>query len=98
MLDLNGEKVYWLISYDMSPIAQKLADRHYSRRHPGSRKESRTEEPDAMRLVSVTAEYLPVATSIGDFYLHKNDILYLPQKAAELITEKKYARYVILKK
>ncbi len=56
-------------------------------------------DTDPMRLVSVTAEYLPVATSIGDFYLHKNDILYIPVKAAELITEKKYARYVeILKK
>ena len=52
------------------------------------------ETTDPMKLVSVTAEYLPVATSIGDFYLHKNDILYLPVKAAELIIEKKYARYV----
>jgi hypothetical protein len=52
------------------------------------------EATDPMNLVSVTAEYLPVATSIGDFYLHKNDILYLPVKAAELIIEKKYARYV----
>ena len=52
------------------------------------------ESTDPMKLVSVNAEYLPVATSIGDFYLHKNDILYLPVKAAELIIEKKYARYV----
>ena len=79
-------------------LPERIVEEEHVESTPSPRKESRTEEPDAMRLVSVTAEYLPVATSIGDFYLHKNDILYLPQKAAELITEKKYARYVILKK
>ena len=38
MNNLEGEPVYWLISNDMSPIAQQIADRHYSRRHPGSKK------------------------------------------------------------
>lgn len=38
MLDLTNSKVYWLISHDMDPKAQKLADRHYSRKTPGSTK------------------------------------------------------------
>lgn len=36
--NLNNEEVLWTITRDMNPIAQKLADRHYSRKHPGSRK------------------------------------------------------------
>lgn len=36
MLSLFGEPVYWAISHDMNPIAQKLADRHYSRKTPGA--------------------------------------------------------------
>ncbi|MCL4346248.1 MAG: hypothetical protein M1496_07840 [Candidatus Thermoplasmatota archaeon] len=42
--------------------------------------------------VTITVEYLPVATSMGDFYLHKNDIVYLPEKAAEIITSRSYGR------
>jgi hypothetical protein len=38
MISLFNEPVYWVISHDMNPIAQKLADRHYSRENPGSRK------------------------------------------------------------
>ena len=38
MLDLANSKVYWLISHDMNPKAQELADRHYSRKTPGSKK------------------------------------------------------------
>ena len=38
MKSLLDEDTYWLISHDMNPICQKLADRHYSRKHPGSRK------------------------------------------------------------
>lgn len=38
MFNLLGENTYWLVSHDMNPIAQRLADRHYSRRHPGSKK------------------------------------------------------------
>ena len=38
MLDLTNSKVYWLISHDMNPKAQELADRHYSRKTPGSKK------------------------------------------------------------
>ncbi len=38
MISLLNEPVYWIISHDMNPHAQKLADRHYSRKHPGSRK------------------------------------------------------------
>ena len=37
MISLYGESVYWVISHDMNPIAQKFADRHYSRKSPGSR-------------------------------------------------------------
>lgn len=36
MISLYGEEVFWLISHDMNPIAQKLADRHYSRKTPGA--------------------------------------------------------------
>ena len=38
MISLFDEPVYWVISRDMNPIAQKLADRHYSRKNPGSKK------------------------------------------------------------
>lgn len=38
MISLFDEEVYWTISHDMNPIAQRLADRHYSRKTPGSRK------------------------------------------------------------
>ncbi len=38
MMSLYGEPVYWIISHDMNLIAQKLADRHYSRKTPGSKK------------------------------------------------------------
>ena len=38
MISLFDEPVYWVISRDMNPIAQKLADRHYSRENPGSKK------------------------------------------------------------
>ena len=38
MMSLLNEPVYWIISHDMNPIAQKLADRHYSRKTPGSTK------------------------------------------------------------
>ena len=38
MISLFNEPVYWVISHDMNPIAQKLADRHYSRKTPGSKK------------------------------------------------------------
>ena len=38
MISLIGEPVYWTISHDMNPIAQRLADRHYSRKNPGSTK------------------------------------------------------------
>lgn len=38
MISLFGEETHWLMSHDMNPIAQRLADRHYSRKHPGSRK------------------------------------------------------------
>ena len=38
MMSLLNEPVYWIISHDMNPIAQRLADRHYSRKTPGSRK------------------------------------------------------------
>ena len=37
MKSLFGEEVYWLLSHDMDPTATALADRHYSRRHPGAR-------------------------------------------------------------
>lgn len=36
MISLYGEEIFWLISHDMNPIAQKLADRHYSRKNPGA--------------------------------------------------------------
>ena len=38
MISLFNEPVYWIISHDMNPIAQRLADRHYSRKTPGSKK------------------------------------------------------------
>jgi len=38
MISLFNEPVYWVISHDMNPIAQRLADRHYSRKNPGSKK------------------------------------------------------------
>ena len=38
MISLFNEPVYWVISHDMNPIAQKLADRHYSRKTPWSKK------------------------------------------------------------
>ena len=38
MISLFNEPVYWIISHDMNPNAQKLADRHYSRKNPGSTK------------------------------------------------------------
>ena len=37
MISLFGNEVNWLISHDMHPIAQKLADRHYSRKTPGAK-------------------------------------------------------------
>ena len=38
MISLFDEPVYWVISHDMNPKAQELADRHYSRKTPGSKK------------------------------------------------------------
>ena len=38
MISLFDEPVYWVISRDMNPKAQELADRHYSRKTPGSKK------------------------------------------------------------
>ena len=38
MISLTNEKVYWLISHDMNTNGQKLADRHYSRKTPQSKK------------------------------------------------------------
>lgn len=38
MNSLFDEPVYWVISHDMNPKAQELADRHYSRKTPGSKK------------------------------------------------------------
>ncbi|MGP6239058.1 hypothetical protein ACNF40_01410 [Cuniculiplasma sp. SKW4] len=46
--------------------------------------------------VSVTVDFLPIATSAGDFYLHRNDIVYLPEKAAEIITSRSYGRRVLI--
>ena len=40
------------------------------------------------------ADYLPVATSIGDFYLHKSDIVYLPAEIADLLLTRKYVRKI----
>ena len=37
MISLFDEEVYWTISHDMNPIAQRLADRHYSRKTPGAK-------------------------------------------------------------
>jgi hypothetical protein len=38
MISLFDEPVYWVVSHDMNPKAQELADRHYSRKTPGSKK------------------------------------------------------------
>ena len=46
--------------------------------------------------VVITADYLPVATSAGDFYLHRNDIVYLPEKAAEIITSRSFGRQAMI--
>ena len=35
---IPGKEVHWLVSHDMNPRAQKLADKHYSRKTPGSKK------------------------------------------------------------
>ncbi len=37
MKTLDGNETHWIISHDRSIIAQRLADRHYSRKHPGSK-------------------------------------------------------------
>ena len=34
---LTGDHVWWLPSHDRNPRAQRLADRHYSRKHRGAR-------------------------------------------------------------
>ena len=36
MITLLGTETFWLVSHDMNPIAQKLADRHYSRKTIGA--------------------------------------------------------------
>lgn len=36
MLTLDGHETHWLLSNERNRIAQRLADRHYSRKHPGS--------------------------------------------------------------
>lgn len=51
---------------------------------------------ETMVPVSVTVDYLPIATSAGDFYLHRNDIVYLPEKAAEIITSRSYGRRALI--
>ncbi len=47
-----------------------------------------------MIVLSVTADYIPVATSFSDFYLHRADIVYLPEDIANILKEKKYAREI----
>ncbi len=42
--------------------------------------------------VSVIADYLPLSTSFGDFYLHKADIVYLPSDTTEILVSRKYAK------
>ena len=38
MISLYGEEIYWLITNDKEQAARSLADRHYSRKTPGSPK------------------------------------------------------------
>ncbi len=47
-----------------------------------------------MMVLSVMADYLPVATYIGDFYLHHADIVYLPKEIGQILLERKYAREI----
>ncbi|MCI2412979.1 hypothetical protein [Cuniculiplasma divulgatum] len=53
-------------------------------------------EAEKMSTVSVTADFLPVATSVGDFYLHKGDIVFLPDTVTEILVSRKYARKILL--
>ncbi len=45
--------------------------------------------------VAITVDYLPVATSFGDFYFHKNDIAYIPEESAQLVLARKFGHLVI---
>lgn len=47
-----------------------------------------------MMALSVIADYLPVATYIGDFYLHHADIVYLPKEIGKILLERKYVREI----
>ena len=38
MKTLDGKETHWIITHDRNPRAQEIADRHYSRKHPGSTK------------------------------------------------------------
>ena len=54
------------------------------------------EEIEQLSSVAVYADFLPVATAIGDFYLHKGDIVYLPDQISEILVSRKYAKKVLL--
>jgi DNA replication initiation complex subunit (GINS family) len=59
-------------------------------------KNKSSEEFENLAPVVVLSEYLPVATSIGDFYLHKNDIAYLPIQIVDILSSRKYARKITI--